>query len=107
VRILVVEDERKVAKALEQGLEAERYEVAVAHTGEDGCYLISTQSFVLVLLDLMLPGRSGLEILRAMRTRGLKTPVLILTARDAIEDRVQALTAVPLRRRLESSARES
>jgi DNA-binding response OmpR family regulator len=91
VRILVVEDERKVAKALEQGLEAERYEVAVAHTGEDGFYLMSTQAFDLVLLDWMLPGRSGLEILRAMRTRGLKTPVLILTARDAIEDRVQGL----------------
>jgi len=86
-----VEDEKKVAKALEEGLEAERYEVAVAHTGEDGFYLISTQAFDMVLLDLMLPGRSGLEILRAMRTRGLKTPVLILTARDAIEDRVQGL----------------
>jgi two-component system, OmpR family, copper resistance phosphate regulon response regulator CusR len=91
VRILVVEDEKKVAKALEEGLEAEHYEVAVAHTGEDGFYLISTQAFDMVLLDLMLPGRSGLEILRAMRTRGLKTPVLILTARDAIEDRVQGL----------------
>jgi len=91
VRILVVEDERKVAKALEQGLEAEHYEVAVAHSGEDGFYLISTQAFDLVLLDLMLPGRSGLEILGALRTRGLKTPVLILTARDGIEDRVQGL----------------
>jgi two-component system copper resistance phosphate regulon response regulator CusR len=91
VRILVVEDEKKVAKALEEGLEAEHYEVAVAHTGEDGFYLISTQAFDLVLLDLMLPGRSGLEILRAMRSRGLRTPVLILTARDAIEDRVQGL----------------
>ena len=91
MRILVVEDEKKVAKALEEGLEAEHYEVAVAHTGEDGFYLISTQAFDLVVLDLMLPGRSGLEILRAMRTRGLRTPVLILTARDAIEDRVQGL----------------
>ncbi len=91
MRILVVEDEKKVAKALEEGLEAEHYEVAVAHTGEDGFYLIGTQAFDMVLLDLMLPGRSGLEILRAMRTRGLKTPVLILTARDAIEDRVQGL----------------
>jgi two-component system copper resistance phosphate regulon response regulator CusR len=91
VRILVVEDEKKVAKALEEGLAAEHYEVAVAHTGEDGFYLISTQAFDLVLLDLMLPGRSGLEILRAMRTRGLKAPVLILTARDAIEDRVVGL----------------
>ena len=91
MRILVVEDEKKVAKALEEGLEAEHYEVAVAHTGEDGFYLINTQAFDLVLLDLMLPGRSGLEILRAMRTRGLRTPVLILTARDAIEDRVQGL----------------
>ena len=69
---------KRRAKAPEERLEAEHCEVAVAHTGEDGFYLISTQAFDLVLLDLMLPGRSGL-ILRAMRTRGLRTPVLILT----------------------------
>lgn len=91
MRILVVEDEIKVAKALQSGLEAEHYEVAVARTGEEGFFLINQQTFDLVLLDLMLPGRDGLEILTTLRQRGLQTPVLILTAKDAIEDRVLGL----------------
>jgi len=93
VRILVVEDERKVAEALQEGLEAERYEVAVAHTGEEGFFLANTQAFDLVVLDLMLPGRDGLEVLGALRKRGLATPVLVLTAKDAVEDRVFGLDA--------------
>ncbi len=91
MRILVVEDERKVAKALEQGLEEELYEVAVAHTGEEGFFLANTEEFDLIVLDLMLPGRDGLEILGALRKRGIATPVLILTAKDAVEDRVLGL----------------
>lgn len=91
MRILIVEDELKVAKALAEGLAAERYETRVATTGEEGFFLVSNESFDLVLLDLMLPGRDGLEILRALRARGTMTPVLILTARDTIEDRVQGL----------------
>jgi len=91
VRILVVEDEKKVARALREGLEAEHYEVAVATTGEDGFFLANEQVFDLVILDLMLPGRSGLEVLSTIRKRGLETPVLILTARDAVEDRVLGL----------------
>src|SRR6266571_1849292 len=91
VRILVVEDETKVAKALQDGLAAEGYEVSVAHTGEDGFFLFNAESFDLVILDLLLPGRSGLEILAAIRKRGLRTPVLILTAKDTIEDRVAGL----------------
>ncbi len=91
MRILVVEDETKVAKALQDGLAAEGYEVSVAHTGEDGFFLFNAESFDLVILDLLLPGRSGLEILAAIRKRGLRTPVLILTAKDAIEDRVAGL----------------
>jgi DNA-binding response OmpR family regulator len=93
VRILVVEDERKVARALEQGLAAESYAVTVAHSGEDGFFRVSSESFDLVVLDVMLPGRSGIEVLSAMRRRGLKTPVLVLTAKDAIEDRVIGLDA--------------
>ncbi len=93
MRILVVEDERKVAKALQEGLEAELYETIVAQTGEEGFFLASTQVFDLVVLDLMLPGRDGLEILEALRKRGLATPVLILTAKDAVEDRVIGLDA--------------
>jgi DNA-binding response OmpR family regulator len=91
LRILVVEDEAKVARALQEGLERQQYEVVVAETGEEGFYLVSAEEFDLVILDLMLPGRDGLQVLSTLRKRGLVTPVLILTARDAIEDRVQGL----------------
>jgi DNA-binding response OmpR family regulator len=91
VQILVVEDETKVANALREGLESEHYDVVVASTGEEGFFLVNAQTFDLIVLDLMLPGRNGLEILATLRKRGLSTPVLILTARDAIEDRVLGL----------------
>jgi two-component system copper resistance phosphate regulon response regulator CusR len=91
VRILVIEDEQKLGRALQEGLQAEKYGVVLAYTGEEGFYLVQTESFDLVILDVMLPGRSGLEILSTMRRHGLKTPVLMLTARDAIEDRVHGL----------------
>ena len=91
MRILVVEDEHKVAKALKEGLEGESYEVSVAHTGEEGFYLVTLETFDLIVLDLLLPGRNGLEILQQLRKRGLDTPVLILTAKDAVEDRVTGL----------------
>ncbi|TSK07180.1 MAG: response regulator transcription factor [Geobacter sp.] len=91
MHVLVIEDEKKVADALKVGLEAEQYQVSVAYSGEDGFYQLSAGAFDLVLLDLMLPGRDGLEILTTMRKRGFETPVLILTARDSIEDRVLGL----------------
>ncbi len=91
MQILVIEDERKVASALKAGLEAEHYEVEVAHTGEEGFFLVSARTFDLVVLDLMLPGRDGLEILQTLRRRSIQTPVLILTAKDAVEDRVVGL----------------
>lgn len=91
MRILVIEDEKKIAKAIEKGLEGERYDVTVTHTGEEGYFLATTQSFDLVLLDLMLPGRDGIEILKSLRDQDIGTPVLILTARDAVEDRVLGL----------------
>jgi len=90
-RILVVEDESKVARALREGLERQGYEVVVAPNGEEGFFLVNAEQFDLVVLDLMLPGRDGLQILSTLRKRGLETPVLILTARDAVEDRVQGL----------------
>ncbi len=80
-----------MARALADGLGAERFETRVASTGEEGFFLVSSESFDLILLDLMLPNRGGLEILAALRARGLQTPVLILTAKDTIEDRVQGL----------------
>jgi two-component system, OmpR family, copper resistance phosphate regulon response regulator CusR len=91
MRILVIEDENKVAAALKKGLESEYYEVVVAGTGEEGFFQISSQSFDLVILDLMLPGRDGFEVLDTIRRRGIETPVLILTARDTVEDRVRGL----------------
>ena len=93
MRILVVEDEQKVANALREGLEGERYDVVVERTGEGAFFRITTEQFDAILLDLTLPGRDGLEILRAMRDRGMKTPVLVLTARDTLQDRVVGLDA--------------
>jgi two-component system copper resistance phosphate regulon response regulator CusR len=91
VHILVIEDEPKVAQAIRKGLESENYQVTVASTGEEGYFLATTRAFDLILLDLLLPGRSGLDILAALRKQKCQTPVLILTARDAVEDRVLGL----------------
>lgn len=93
MHILVVEDEPKVARAVREGLETERYDVTVATTGEEGYFLATTQAFDLILLDLMLPGRGGLEILSSLRDQECDTPVLIITARDAVDDRVKGLDA--------------
>ena len=93
MRILVVEDEQKVANALKEGLEGESYDVIVAPTGEDAFFRVNTEKFDLILLDLMLPGRDGLQILTTIRKRGLETPVLLLTARDTLEDRVTGLNS--------------
>jgi two-component system, OmpR family, copper resistance phosphate regulon response regulator CusR len=91
VHILVVEDEQKMADALREGLEADEHTVRVAHTGEEGFFLAQAQPFDLVILNVMLPGHDGFEILSTMRRRGVRTPVLLLTSRDAVEDRVRGL----------------
>jgi two-component system, OmpR family, copper resistance phosphate regulon response regulator CusR len=91
VRVLIVEDERKLAEVLQSALRAEHYEVVLAATGEDGFFRANAESFDLVLLDLMLPGRNGFEILQTLRQRQVQTPVLMLTARDGIDDRVMGL----------------
>ncbi len=91
MRVLVVEDEQKVAGALRDGLESEGYEVIVEGTGEGAFFRGATESFDVILLDLGLPGRDGLHILQSLRQRDVKTPVLILTARDTAQDRVIGL----------------
>lgn len=91
MRILVVEDESKVARALARGLETELYDVVVAATGEEGFYRASSETFDLIILDVMLPGRDGFEILTTLRKSGSRVPVLVLTARDAVDDRVDGL----------------
>jgi two-component system copper resistance phosphate regulon response regulator CusR len=91
VRILIIEDETKVANALRAGLEAEHYEVTVATTGEEGFFLANQASFDLLLLDLMLPRRDGIDVLATLRKRGIQTPIFVLTAKDTVEDRVIGL----------------
>ncbi len=91
MHILLIEDEPKVARAIHEGLESEKYQVTVAETGEEGYFLATTRAFDLIVLDLMLPVRDGLEILTALRQQHCQTPVLILTAKDAVEDRVKGL----------------
>ena len=93
MRILVVEDEQKVANALKEGLEGERYDVTVASTGEDAFFQVNTTRFDIILLDWMLPGRDGIQVLTTIRKRGLETPVLLLTARDGLLDRVHGLNS--------------
>jgi two-component system, OmpR family, copper resistance phosphate regulon response regulator CusR len=91
MKILIIEDEVKVAMALKHGLESEHFAADTAFTGENGFFMFNERTYDLVILDIMLPGRNGLEILDAIRKRDLAIPVLILTARDTVEDRVMGL----------------
>ncbi|MGZ4262265.1 MAG: response regulator transcription factor [Solirubrobacteraceae bacterium] len=91
MRILVIEDERTLAGFIEQALHAEGYAVTVAHDGENGELLAVTGDYALVLLDLMLPGKGGLDVLDAIRARMPELPVIVLTARAAVEQKVQGL----------------
>lgn len=91
VIILVVEDDAKTAEAILRGLQAEGYDAVTARTGDEGLKQLDAAAFDLVVLDWMLPGRDGIELLKELSTRGAKPLVLLLTARDAIEDRVVGL----------------
>jgi two-component system OmpR family response regulator len=92
-RVLVIEDERKLLAGLVGCLRAEGHEVAAAATGEEGLRLALSQAFDCAVLDRMLPGLDGLEVLAELRRAGKALPVLLLTARDAVEDRVAGLDA--------------
>lgn len=91
--VLVVEDQKRLQSSLRRGLEEEGYDVTSALTGEQGYYLATTQPCDVVVLDLMLPGKDGLAILKDLRSHGFQRPILILTSRDAVEDRVAGLDA--------------
>jgi DNA-binding response OmpR family regulator len=91
MRILVVEDETAIADFVQRGLEAEGYAVACAHDGDDGERQALGDSVDLVVLDLMLPGKDGLSVLRSIRNEKPGLPVIVLTARDAVEDKVSGL----------------
>jgi two-component system copper resistance phosphate regulon response regulator CusR len=91
MKILIIEDNVKTAQAIRQGLRGEGFDVAIAKTGEEGIVELGAVALDLVILDWMLPGRDGIAILKTLRARSAKPPVLLLTARDAIEDRVLGL----------------
>lgn len=91
MRVLIIEDDAKTAGAIRQGLRGEGYDAFIAKTGEEGFFQLNTEAFDLVVLDWMLPGRDGIEILKAVRARSAKPPVLLLTARDTVGDRVLGL----------------
>ena len=89
MRLLLIEDEEKVSRFIVKGLAAERFAVDVAADGDRGLELAQTYSYDLIILDLMLPGLSGTEVLRLVRRQNEHVPVLVLTARDAINDKVE------------------
>jgi DNA-binding response OmpR family regulator len=91
MRLLIVEDEPKLAQSMADGLRGEGFDVAIAPNGEEAFVLACTEAFDLIVLDRMLPGREGVEVLALLREQGVKTPTIVVTARDTVEDRVQGL----------------
>jgi len=91
MRILVVEDEKKVASFIKRGLEEENYAVDVAYDGEEGLYMAENAPYDLIIMDIMLPKRDGLSVIKELRTKDIASPVLCLTAKDKVEDIVSGL----------------
>lgn len=91
MKILVVDDERKTAEYLRKGLTEHGFVVDVAASGDDGLHLALTGDYLLIVLDIMLPGKDGWSVMRELREAGKQTPVLFLTARDTIDDKVKGL----------------
>jgi two-component system OmpR family response regulator len=93
MRVLVVEDEVKMGGLLRRGLTEEGHAADVARTGDDALWMAAATEYDAIVLDVMLPGRNGFEVCRELRERGVWSPVLMLTARDAVRDRVEGLDA--------------
>ena len=91
MRILIIEDERKVAQFLKKGLQAESYTVDCAYDGSEGSFLARTEGYDAIILDVMLPKKSGFDVLKEIRSEGVRCPVLMLTAKSELDDRVQGL----------------
>jgi heavy metal response regulator len=89
--ILIIEDEKKVAALIKKGLEEERYDVEVAFDGESGTELASVQPYELIILDILMPKKDGLTLLREIRQQGISTPVLMITAKSSVDDKVKGL----------------
>ncbi len=93
MKILVIEDEKKVAHFLQKGLKEEQYVVDVAYDGLDGQHLATTNDYDLILLDIMLPGKDGIEILKTLRRQQINIPVIMLTAKEMVEDKLEGFNA--------------
>jgi DNA-binding response OmpR family regulator len=91
MKILVIEDEKKIASFIRKGLEEQGFSVTVSHNGDDGYLLAKTQAFDVIILDIMLPGRDGLSILKNLREQKNVVPVIMLTARSEINEKVDGL----------------
>ena len=92
MRILVVEDDKKVGRFLEKGLQEEQYAVDLCRDGADALYFAQTNTYDVIILDIMLPGKDGFTICREMRENSILTPVIMLTAKDTVEDKVSGLS---------------
>jgi two-component system copper resistance phosphate regulon response regulator CusR len=93
MNVLVIEDDPTVGGFIRRGLEEQRYGVTLVPNGEDGERIASSESFDVVILDMRLPGKSGLDVLQSLRARGFETPVLVLTAQDAVDAKVRTFRA--------------
>lgn len=93
MRILVVEDEHRIANTIKKGLVQEHYAVDLAYNGNDGFDLASTEDYDLIILDLMLPGINGIDVCKALRKNNNHTPILMLTAKGQMQDKIQGLDA--------------
>lgn len=93
MRILIIEDEKKLADSIKKGLEQESYAVDTSYEGSDGFGMAVTCDYDLIILDLMLPGMDGMDICRKLRGKNIDTPIIMLTARGQIKDRVEGLNA--------------
>jgi DNA-binding response OmpR family regulator len=93
MKILVVEDEHKIANSIKKGLEQEAFAVDVAYDGDEGYDLAAAENYDVIILDLMLPGMDGIEICRKLRAEKIHTPILILTARGQLDDKVEGLNS--------------
>src|SRR5271157_3428923 len=91
MRLLLVEDDARIARFVAKGLREQAYAVDVSATGDDALYQAEINSYDLVILDVMIPGRDGFQVCRELREAGKRMPVLMLTARDAVEDRIMGL----------------
>jgi len=89
--ILLVEDEQKITRFIKRGLELEHFTVDVAYNGEEALHLIEINGYDLIVLDVMLPKKDGLEVCREIRKSNISTPILMLTAKDLIDDKIQGL----------------